>query len=134
METDYRGKGVSADKVCKGTGIPKHAGNFSYSSIHARSLQSKDYHVTLKNHTLIVGENTPLSDFFKPQIIELLFIDPLFSSYTQNGLIEHNGKTYESVRTITKYHARYTYLSDIKFILRIQVYTDLEFKYEFPCY
>ena len=71
MET--RGRGTSATKFCK-DGSPKHAGNWSESTLHYQSLVSKDYFVKrhtipmedcLKETLIVVGdhENRPLTDF-----------------------------------------------------------------------
>lgn len=134
MEKNYRGKGVSRTKTCKGTNLPKHSGNYSYSSIHALFLQSKEYRVTLKDHHLIIGNNTPLSDVFEPTLLAAIESDPLFESYTQRGTHTYGNKQYEAQRTLTRFRPRYAYLEDIRYLYREQIYTDGDFDYIFPNY
>lgn len=134
MEKNYRGKGVSRTKTCKGTDIPKHSGNYSYSAIHAAFLQSKEYRVTLQDHHLIVGESTPLAEVFEPALLSAIESDPYFESYTQRGVKTVGNKQYDAQRTLTKYKSRYNYLNNIKYLYREQIYTDGDFDYNFPNY
>ena len=131
--TDYRGKGVSKDKLTK-DGRPKRAGNFSYSTIHHQSLQSRDYYVVLKDGQLIVGEHTPLSQVMGDLIATLALTDAHFGSYVQDGEKTVAGKKHEAHRRLTRYNARYSYLDAIRFIYREEIYTDGDFDYNFPEY
>lgn len=132
---NYRGKGTSRDKVCKGTNIPKHSGNYSYSTIHHQSLQSKDYHVRLKDGKLIVGDHTPLTKIFPAELVQLALTDENFKLYCQTGTHTHGGKQYEANRSLSKFNACgwHTYL-DYQFTLRVEIYTDGDFEYTFPDY
>ena len=128
-------KGVSKDKFCKGTDIPKHSGNFSYHTVHYQSLQSKDYHVTLRDGVLIVGESTPLQCLM-PEVTQIALNDPHFESYTRKGTMPHAGKRYEARQTLTKRERHYTYCDwmNYDFIYREMIYTDGEFDYQFKNY
>ena len=132
---NFRGKGTSRDKFCKGTDIPKHAGNFSASTIHYQSLQQKDYKVRMKDGQLIVGDHTPLSDILPEALVTLAITDPNFKTYSQSGEHSHNEKKYEAYRTLTKFSAFgwHSYL-DYSFILHIGIYTNGDFDYQFPNY
>lgn len=128
-------KGISKDKFCKGTDIPKRSGNFSSQTVHYQSLQSRDYHVNLRNGRLIVGENTPLEDVM-PGIEQLALSDPYFESYTQKGTHTHSKKKYEARKTLTKREKHYEYCTwlNYDFVYREMIYTDNEFDYQFKNY
>lgn len=134
-EYNYRGKGVSRDKFCKGTNIPKHAGNFSYSTIHYQSLQSRDYRVRVKNGQAIVGEHTPLDKILSPELVRIILNDDNFKHYSQTGTHTHNGKQYEAGRSLTRFGAYATHIYlDYQYTLRIEIYTDGDFDFQFPEY
>ena len=129
-----RKQGISKDKFCKGTGIPKRSGNFSAFSIHQSSMQSKDYKVRVVDGRLIVGEHTPLVDVLGAAVVAAIQADPYFNSYRQEGVKTINGKQYEAHRILTKFNARFSYLSDIKYLLREEIFTELDFDYNFAEY
>ena len=128
-------RGVSKDKFCKGTTIPKRSGNFSYTTVHYQSLQSKDYHVKLRDGVLIVGENTPLEKVM-PGVEQLALSDSYFEQYTQRGVHTHNGKKYEARKTLTKREKHYEYCDwmNYDYVYREIIYTDNEFNYTFKNY
>ena len=132
---DYRGRGVSATKVCKHTGKPKRAGNFSYATIHRLSLQFKDYPVTMRNDELIVGDHTPLMCVMPRAVVELALTDTHFDVYIESGIVKHGGQEYEAHRRLTR-NALYgrSIWSHNLFKLRLEVYTDGEFDFNFPEY
>ena len=138
MET--RGKGTSATKFCK-DGSPKHAGNWSESTIHYQSLVSKDYFVKrhtipmedcLKETLIVVGdhENRPLTDFLPENVVQYLVSDPYIKTLNREGKVKVGGKEYDSFKEIKK--TRYKYMNGCEYILRLGIYTDNEIKWEFP--
>ena len=131
---NYRGKGVSTTKFTK-TGEPKHAGNFSYSTIHRQSLQAHDYPVRLIDNRLIVGNSTPL-DTLMGSVVELAAReDGYFEEYQQKGEKTIGTKKYEAHKRLTKCHFRYQYLYELQqFTYREMIYTDGDFDYHFPEY
>ena len=129
-----RKQGISKDKFCKGTDIPKRSGNYSPTTIHFQSLQVRDYKVRLIDGHLIVGERTPLTEIFKPDVVMAILNDRHFNSYRQEGVKTINGKRYETHRILTKYDARFSYLNEIKYLLREEIYTDFDFDYNFKEY
>ena len=129
---DFRGKCESKDKVRK-DGQPKHAGNFSYASFHAQHLQSKDYLVRMIDGDLIVGDHTPLMVLLPRPVVESALTDPFFGCYVQDGQQMVEGKTYEAHRRLTRIKHN-VYLGDVRFVLRMEIYTDGECNYKFPEY
>lgn len=130
-----RKQGFSKDKVCKGTDIPKRAGNFSPSTIHRQSLVARDYRVSIKDGNLIVGEGTLLTKLFEPMVVAAIQSDPYFREYRQHGVKTINGKQYEAHRILTKFETRYAYLNEnVKYILREEIYTDFDFEWNFNEY
>lgn len=142
MEKSYRGKCESKSKVTK-DGKPKRSGNFSYITFHAQSLQSKDYDVfrIIKDdgiENLVVGE-TPLAAIFGEfgALVETLAMrDDNFKEYRREGVHSHCGKQYECRMTLKKIvdSNRYWKGNNRLFKLRIEIYTDGEFTYNFPEY
>ena len=139
---NLRGKGVSATKVTK-NGEPKHAGNWSAATLHAQSMQYKDYYVRLIESTetpgikmLIVGDHTPLFKVMGDMVENAAINDPCFNSYTQAGEFKglQNGKGYEARRTLRKINGNYRYYDGRAFVMREEIYTDFDFKYNFPNY
>ena len=132
MKNDFRGRCESKDKVRK-DGQPKHAGNFSYATFHAQKLQSKDYFVSMIDGELIVGDHTPLVVLLPRPVVEAAMTDRFFGSYVQDGTQMVAGKEYEAHRRLTRIkHSKY--IQDIRFILRMEIYTDGEVDYKFPEY
>ncbi|MBO5369018.1 hypothetical protein J6A32_10415 [Methanocorpusculum sp.] len=129
----YRGKGTSA-KLTK-DGKPKHAGNWSASTIHAQSLQCRDYHVIRKNGQLIVGDHTPLSGIMGNAIAELATTNPRFDAYVEKGVKTVNGQQYEAQRSLRRFTpcGSSIYFA-YEFIYREQINTDGDFDYNFPEY
>ena len=133
METkDFRGKCASATKVCK-NGQPKHAGNFSYATFRAQKLQSKDYFVSMIDGELIVGDHTPLVVLLPRPVVEAAMTDRFFGSYSQDGTQMVAGKEYEAHRRLTRIKHS-IYIGDVRFILRMEIYTDGEVDFKFPEY
>ena len=132
MARDYRGKGTSKTKVSK-CGEQKHAGNFSYQTIHYQSLQSKDYFVCNQNGVLIVGKETLLSELMGADVMQLALTDEHFSAYYQDGVKTIGNKEHEAHKRLTKIRSRYRY-TEAEFIYREEIYTDGDFDYDFPEY
>ena len=129
---DFRGRCESKDKVRK-DGQPKHAGNFSYTTFHAQKLQSKDYLVRMIDDELIVGTHTPLMVVLPRPIVEAAMTDRFFGSYSQDGTQMVAGKEYEAHRRLTRVKHS-IYIGDVRFILRMEIYTDGEVDFKFPEY
>ena len=130
----FRGQCFSKDKVRK-DGQPKRAGNFSAYTHHVSSLQTKDYRVYNRNGVLIVGDHTPLSTLFPAELLRLIMSDENFRSYRQEGKQAHNGKGYDARRILERYAAYGAHMyCDFEYLLRLEIYTDYEFTYEFPEY
>ena len=138
MET--RGRGTSTTKFCK-DGSPKHAGNWSESTIHHQSLVTKDYYVKrhtipmedcLKETLIVVGnhENRPLTDFLPESVVTYIVSDPFIKTIMREGKVKFGAKEYECFKEIKK--TRYKYLCGCEYILRLGIYTDNEIKWEFP--
>lgn len=141
---NFRGKGRSATKFTK-NGEPKHAGNWSERSMHYQSLQSKDYYVRLLESketagikVLIVGDNTPLYQIMGDMVEQLAINDPHFYMYRQAGKYDkiRNGKKYDCSYTLTKnpLAAKSWMINPHAFMLRVEIYTEGDFKYNFPEY
>lgn len=130
---NYRGKGTST-KLTK-DGQPKHAGNWSFHTIHHQSLQHQDYRVRRIDGKLIVGDHTPLNKVLPQLLVDLIESDPNFKSYKQQGTHTHAGKKYEAYKYLTKFSAFGTHMYiDYQYIYREEIYTDGEFDYQFPNY
>ena len=141
---NFRGKGVSAKKFTK-TGEPKHAGNWSERSIHYQSLQSKDYYVRLLKSKedpeikmLIVGDHTPLYQIMGGIVEQLAINDEHFYMYRQQGKYDKisNGKLYDCSYTLMKnpLAAKKWMIDPFAFKLRVEIYTEGDFTYNFPEY
>lgn len=135
MET--RGKGVSTTKFCK-DGTPKHAGNFSPTTIHYQSLVSKDYPVKrmlLDDGTetlVIIGktETRPLAEFMPQSVVDYVLSDPFFKSLSREGTIPVGKKQYECFKELRR--LTYKYMDGREWTLRLGIYTDFEFNWNFP--
>lgn len=138
---NLRGKGVSTKKFTK-AGEPKRSGNWSVSTIHNQSLQSKDYLVWVKTYKetgveiLMVGDHTPLSSIMGEKIATLAMNDPHFEWYRQRGKNKTigNGKEYEAHKTLRKYEGSSFWLRYKWGVYREEIYTDGDFDYLFPEY
>ena len=143
-QKSYRGKCHSKSKMTK-AGQPKMAGNFSYQTFHYESLQSKDYYVYV--HTddtgierLVMEDRTTLlADVigeFGEMIENLALLDPHFNSYHRDGEFKGigNGKGYEAHMTLRKVNGDRYWNQDRFAILRMEIYTDGDFKFNFPNY
>lgn len=141
LTPNYRGKGVSRDKLTK-DGHPKHAGNFSYQTVHVSSLQSKDYQVTLKKDAdgepiLIVGNSTPLCKVMPQEVALLALHDKFLDTIVRSGKAKIKGKEYDSRKTLRRFHWPFHAWAPeerVVFIYREEIYTDGDFVYEFPNY
>lgn len=132
---NLRGKGISQTKFTK-SGYPKRSGNWSVSTIHSQSLQSRDYKVKLINGRLIVGEHTPLTRVMGKSgslIEELALQDEFLHDIIRSGYTKINGKEYESRKRLMKTHYHYS-MEDVRYIYREEIYTDGDFDYSFPEY
>ena len=135
MET--RGKGTSTTKFCK-DGKPKHAGNWSVSTIHYQSLVSKDYPVKRMlmddgTETLVVIGNTeqrPLSLFMPQTVIDYVLSDPFFKSLSREGTVPVGMKEYECFKELKR--CTYKYMDGHEYMLRLGIYTDNEISWNFP--
>ncbi len=132
VKGDYRGKGISETK--SKTGEPKHAGNFSYCTIHHQSLQSKDYRVYNRDGHLIVGNKTPLSKLMSEDVERLALTDKHFGGYVQDGKKTVGVKEYEAHKRLIKFSCRGFSYFEFEFIYREEIYTDGDFDYPFPEY
>ena len=136
---NLRGKGFSATKLTK-SGDPKRTGNWSAATIHYQSLQSKDYPVFVKTYengiqVLMVGENTPLSYLMGEQIASLAMSDGYFESYRRSGQKSIGAKKYDANMTLRKYKGKSSMWLQNKWgTYREEIYTDGDFKYQFPEY
>lgn len=141
---NLRGKGQSATKLTK-AGQPKRSGNWSAYEIHRQSLQFKDYYVYV--HTdetgierLVMEDRTTLlADVigeFGEMIENLALLDPHFNSYRREGEFKGigNGKCYEAHMTLRKVNGDRYWNQDRFAILRMEIYTDGDFKFNFPNY
>ena len=132
---NLRGKAVSATKFTK-AGEPKRSGNWSASTVHAQSLQSRDYRVKLVDGQLIVGDHTPLAyvmDQVGAIVEELVTNDVYFSQLVRDGHKTIRGKKYESRKTLKRIHLQYS-MDNVLYIYREEIYTDGDFDYNFPEY
>ena len=130
-----RKQGISRNKFCKGTGIPKRSGNFSQITLHYQSLQHQTWRIWYQGGHLVVGNHTPLLALFPAAIVELVMNDELFSTYEQRGYKTINGKKYEIVRSITRFAgAEIRGYLHFNFIYREAIYTDGDFDWNFPEY
>lgn len=133
-KNNYRGKGVS-NKLTK-KGEPKHAGNWSYQTIHNQSLQFRDYRVYRINGQLVVGDHhTPLSAILGEEVTQLILSNPYFYEYTEQGIKTIGGKQYNAQRSIRKNKAFGSRIYiDYEYTFHEQIYTDGDFDYPFPDY
>lgn len=132
---NLRGKAVSATKFTK-AGEPKRSGNWSYSTVHHQSLQSRDYRVRYENGRLIVGDHTPLADIMGKMgyaIEELARNDEYLKSIHREGYASIRGKKYQSSKLLTRVNLQYS-IDDVRYIYREEIYTDGDFDYNFPEY
>ena len=129
-------RGTSTTKFCKGTDIPKHAGNFSYSTVHYNSRQEKSYRVYYCGGQLVVGaNNTPLVQLLPEAVVELAKNDPNFEEYRQQGTQPVGGKQYEAHKTLRKNMTFGTRSwRNYSFLYILTIYTDGDFDYKFPEY
>lgn len=141
LTTTFRGKGTSTTKFTK-AGEPKHAGNWSASSIEHQTLQTRDYPVYVRKNDetgiriLIVGEHTPLSEIMGELVHTLAITDEHFYQYRQEGEFRGlgNGKSYASAYTLTKRRAYTTMIAPHRYVLRLEICTRGDFTYNFPNY
>ena len=130
---NYRGKGVSTKLTKDGT--PKHAGNWSATTIHFQSLQFRDYRVRRVDGELIVGEKTPLSDILQPELVDAIDRDPNFDSLHQKGTHTYRGKKYEARRSLRRVKVTwYRMIDGYEYIYREEIFTDGDFNYNFKEY
>ena len=135
---NLRGKGVSETKFTK-SGQPKRSGNWSAATIHYQSLKSKDYPVWVKEFEsgikiLVVGEKTPLPYIMGEKAMTLALGDPHFDSYRRSGEKTVGNKPHEAHMTLTKSKIKY-YIDKYRWgTLRMEIYTDGDFDFEFPEY
>lgn len=130
----YRGKCFSETKKRK-DGQPKRAGNWSAQSYFYSSLQVKDYRVFERNGVLIVGDHTPLTTLLPAEVVWLAQNDPNFAEYKQDGTQPHDGKNYQARRILTRFKSVGTELyCGWRYLLRLEIFNEHEFVYEFPEY
>jgi hypothetical protein len=132
---NLRGKGISATKFTK-AGEPKRSGNWSVSTVHYQSLQSRDYRVKINDGRLIVGDYTPLADVMGKMgytIEELARNDEYLKEIVREGYTPIRGKKYESRKRLTRVHLQYS-MDKVVYIYREEIYTDGDFDYNFPEY
>lgn len=142
----YRGKCHSKSKMTK-AGQPKMAGNFSYQTFHYESLQTKDYDVYLHQDKetgiellVMADEKTPLANVlggdYGEMIATLALRDPNFRSYHRDGEYKGlgNGKAYEAKMILTKLRGGIYWNMGRYAKLRMEIYTDGDFRFEFPEY
>lgn len=141
---NLRGKGISATKYTK-AGQPKRSGNWSAVTIHHQSMQSKDYDVYLRQdketgiETLVLEHGTPLAAVlgeFGEMIATLIMRDPNFKSYYREGEYKGlgNGKGYEANMSIRKLNGSIYWNMGRFARLRMEIYTDGDFVFNFPNY
>lgn len=129
----YRGRCQSATKVRK-DGQPKRAGNFSAATFRSQQLQSKDYRVTMKDGHLVVGTHTYLLEIMPLAVVQLAMEDQFLDTIVRKGTITRNGKEYECAKRLVAFHAKYSYMGDVRFLYREEIYTNGDFIYDFPEY
>lgn len=130
-------RGTSKTKFCKGTDIPKHSGNYSYTTVHYASVRKQTWRVWSQGGTLVVGQNTPLASLMSQSIVELAMNDPYFDTYVQKGTHTHGDKQYEAYKSL---HKNYSFCAEkyswrnYNFTYEETIYTDGDFEYNFPNY
>ena len=141
---NLRGKGQSATKFTK-AGQPKRSGNWSAVTIHLQSMQSKDYYVFLHKdeetgiETLVLEHGTPLAAVlgdYGEMIATLAMRDPNFTSYRREGEFKGlgNGKGYEAHMTLRKLDGSIYWNRGRFALLRMEIFTDGDFTFNFPNY
>lgn len=136
---NLRGRGISKTKFTKG-GQPKRSGNWSALTIHAQSLQSKDYVVWERVDPetgikiLIVGNETPLSYLMGELVMTLAMNDPHFDFYRREGIKTVGGKAHSANMTLRKAKGSPQWRMGRWGMYREEIYTDGDFVYPFPEY
>ena len=129
-------RGRCESKTFRKDGKPKHAGNFSYETLHAQSRQSKTYGVwRAENGHLMVGEHTPLLCLLSVGAVQFAMEDKTFTQVTFEAQREMFGKLYET-RQVLKRH-QYNPMYDkrrYEFTYTEEIWTDNDFNYLFENY
>ena len=141
-EENYRGRCFSTKGKRTKTGELKRAGNFSRATFHSQQLQFKDYYVRLRTYesgiqTLIVGDHTPLAQIMGETVATLAMRDEHFDLYQQKGEYTRigNKRVYEAFRMLRKNSLIVSWrLDPHAFTYREMIYTEGDFKYNFPEY
>ena len=136
---DYRGRCFSTSGKRTKAGDLKMSGNFSRATFRLQSMQYKDYpvrRITCESgiEQLVVGDTkTPLALIVGEEITNLAMKDRCFDLYVQRDVlrIKDNKKEYEAVRTLRK--CKYSRTAN-EFTLRLEIYTDGDFDYNFKQY
>ena len=121
-------KGISKDKFCKGTDIPKRSGNFSPMRMH---FQQREYPMERnKDGLMIIGTHTPACCYLPMELLELMGKDRFFKNYRREGVYKHGGKEYKCYMEIYKTAFSGYGMPDYKF--RMCIDTERDFEFEFP--
>lgn len=134
VEKTFRGR-------CKGRtvrkdGRPKHAGNFSYSTLHAQSKQCKSWFVwrTDEGH-LMVGEHTPLLCLLSPIAVQFAMDDHEFTTIEFRSHKLMFGKQYETCQRLTRCYERGRWDDrKMEYVYTEEIWTDNDFKHTFEKY
>ena len=122
-------QGVSKDKFCKGTDVPKHAGNFSPCREIYKHYKRATYPIRVENGCMIIGNHTPVEAVLDAHLICLIQDDPYFNRYEQKGTHTFNGTKYPASKSV------YRSLIDPKLLIYEEsISTNGDFTWEFPDY
>lgn len=130
----FRGK--CEGKTVRKDGRPKHAGNFSYATLHAQSKQAESWKVWITDEGhLMVGEHTPLLCLLSPIAVQFAMDDHTFTSLEFRSHRIMFGKQYEVCQRLTRF-TEHSYWHDRRYayIYTEEIYTDGDFKYQFENY
>ena len=129
-------RGRCEGKTVRKDGRPKHAGNFSYATLHMQSRQSKTWRVwRAENGHLMVGEHTPLLCLLSAQAVQFAMDDHTFTCMEFRTNKVMFGKQYEACQRLTRSNERgLWYGGECLYFYTEEIYTDGDFNYQFENY
>ena len=135
VEKTFRGK--CTGKTLRKDGKPKHAGNFSYATLHAQSKQAKSWSVWRDKESghLFVGEHTPLLCLLSAQAVQFATDDHTFTSMEFRSHRIMYGRQYEVCQRLTRNYDRGRWDDrKVEYVYTEEIWTDNDFKYKFENY
>ena len=130
-------RGRCEGKTLRKDGKPKHAGNFSYSTLHAQSRQAKSWFVWRDKESghLFVGEHTPLLCLLSAQAVQFATDDHTFTSMEFRSHRIMFGRQYEVCQRLTRNYDRGRWDDrKVEYVYTEEIWTDNDFKYKFENY